>query len=427
MSYCADLADTASADGNSWVSARNWNRYSVELGRLTQRLATGGLERAAARARATARGPSYAVGVAGPAGGNIMRVVPPDGEDGVPASEPTSIYRLRSLSSAGKVLLDAGVEPRISTSHDGHDSGAFAGPVARGAAAVELRRGGVLLDRIQKSRAPRVRLFAPGRHTRVRGRGKLAVSWRATDPDHDPLSATIDFSADNGRNWRTVYEAPSRGRALIRGRQLPASKHARLRVSVNDGFTERTATSRPFVTQGVPPSVEILAPLSGDAARSGERTLLIGAGFDDIGRAIPGKRLTWFAGRKRLGRGAQIRAKLPAGTRQLRLVARDSHGRAGRATVQLRVTAPALRIVGLKVPVRVGRKARTVTIRIRPSAPAKLISAGKRYRVPAKRTKIALRLPKRPKVGVLNIPFRLSARGGRATGTVRGRFTVLRS
>jgi hypothetical protein len=299
--------------------------------------------------------------------------------------------------------------------------------VARGAAALELRRGGDLLDRVESSRAPRVRLFAPGRHTRVRGRGKLAVSWRATDPDHDPLSATIDFSADNGRNWRTVYDAPSRGRALILGRELPASKHARLRVSVNDGFTERTATSRPFVTQGVAPRVQILAPLSGDPVRSGERTLLVGAAFDDIGRAIPGKRLTWLAGRKRLGRGGQIRAKLPAGTRRLRLLARDSHGRAGTATVRLRVTAPALRIVGLSVPVRVGKKARSVTIRIRPSAPATLTAARKRYRVPAKRTKVTIRLPKKPKVGVLSIPFRLSARGGSATGTVRGKFAVLRS
>jgi hypothetical protein len=56
-----------------------------------------------------------------------------------------------------------------------------------------------------------------------------------------------------------------------------------------------------------------------------------------------------------------------------------------------------------------------VTIRIRPSAPATLTAAGKRHRVPAKRTKVTIRLPKKPKIGVLRIPFRLSRarrRGG---------------
>jgi hypothetical protein len=40
---------------------------------------------------------------------------------------------------------------------------------------------------------------------------------------------------------------------------------------------------------------------------------------------------------------------------------------------------------------------------------------------------VTIRLPKKPKIGVLSIPFRLSPRGGSATGTGRGKFTVLRS
>ena len=426
MSYCADLADSATADGNTWVSARNWNRYSRELGDLGRRLSQGGFSSAGAR-HAGGPGPSFAVGVAGESTGSIDRIVPGDGDDGVPEPDPTSPYTLRSLDANGEVLLDAGVTPRMSTSHDGHQSGAFAGPVAPAAAAVELRLGSLLLDSLTRSRPPTVRLASPRRGTRVRGRGKLNVSWSASDPDGDVLAATVDFSADNGKHWRTVYQGPSGGRAVIAGRYLAATKRARVRVNVNDGFSETSAKSQPFVSEGIPPRVEILTPLPGDPVSTGEKTTLIGTASDDIGRTLPGKALTWFAGGKRLGRGAQLRVRLPLGMVSLRLVARDRTGRTGSAKVRLRVQAPQLRIVSLKMPLKVRKNARSMSVRIRSSAPAKLVAGGRSFELGKRARKVTITLPKRPAVGVLSVPFKLSPRSGTARGTIRGRFTTVRT
>lgn len=301
------------------------------------------------------------------------------------------------------------------------------GPVAPGAAAVTLVEGSTILHRMTRSRRPTVRLTAPRRGIRVSGKGRLSVRWRASDPDRDSLDATIDFSADNGRTWRTVYGGPSRGRASVPGHFLSASKRARVRVSISDGFSETSARSGPFTTQGVAPRVRIVTPQLGDPLSSGERTTLVGNALDDLDRPLAGRALTWFAGSKRLGTGARIRARLPLGTRSLRLVARDRTGRTGVARVRVRVEAPQLRIVSLTVPLKVGPKARSVRVRIRTSASAALTAGGRRYRLRARRTTLTIRLPSRPAVGIVSVPFRLAARDRAARGTIRGTFTVART
>ena len=296
MSYC-----TGGNDDAAWLSARNWNRFRQELDKLGGRLRTSAR---AARATAAQSGrTAFAVGTAGPSGGAIGRVVPPDGEDAVPRAVPSSPFRLRSLDSAGRVLLDAGVAVQPTTLHGGDGSGPFVGPVVRRADAVELVHNGTRLDRKTRSRPPRISLVAPERGTRVRSRGKLNVRWRASDPDGDALEATVDFSADNGRTWRMAFQGASSGRATVPGRSLAASGRARIRVGVSDGFNERSVTSRPFVAQGTRPRVEILTPEARAAIRSTDRVVLSGSAFDDRDRALNGRALTWYAGRKRLGRG----------------------------------------------------------------------------------------------------------------------------
>ncbi len=169
------------------------------------------------------------------------------------------------------------------------------------------------------------------------------------------------------------------------------------------------------------------SPQAGAPLRAGERTRLAGSAWDDRGRPLTGKALTWFAGRKRLGTGARLNVALPGAARRLRLVARDGAGREGVATLPLRVAAARLRIVDLDVPIRVAKNARTVTVSIRASARATLTAAGRRFRVGTKTAKLVIPLPSRPAVGVVKIPFRLSATDPTVQGTVRGTFSVVRT
>ncbi len=410
MSYCASTGDS-----DSWVGPRNWNRAFTRLGEYADR--RRGFESASLRAAPRARPGAFAVGSVGVAGGSLERVVPTDGTDAIPAPVADSPVRLRSLDAGGRVLLDAGV--RVQTGSESESGGTFTGPVATGARRVELARLGVLLDSLSASRAPRVRVTSPRRGQHVRARRTLAVRWRASDPDGGALQATVDATAD-GRMWHTIFQGPSRGVARVPGRFLEPGKRSRIRVSVNDSFSQATARSAPFSAEGAAPSVHILRPDGGERLVAGERTELLGAAVDAGGRTLGGRSLTWFAGRRRLGRGGRIVVRhLAPGRVTLRLAARDRTGRTGAASRRVRVVADPPRIALLSAQRVVSARARTLLVRVRTAAPATLRTGARSYRVGARTVRLRLRLPARPRRGVLTLRFELRGAGGRTRGALQ--------
>jgi hypothetical protein len=184
----------------------------------------------------------------------------------------------------------------------------------------------------------------------------------------------VDYSADDGRSWRTVYDGPSRGRTVVPSAVLQGSTRARIRVNVSDGFGEARALSPRFTVAGAAPSVRILRPASGETVRAGERVLLTGAAFDDAHRELGGRSLTWYAGRRLLGHGSRLRAALPAGRVVLRLVASAARLRAD-ARRTLTVAPRPLVLRRIDYAQRVRRGARSVSVRIAVSAPASLVAA----------------------------------------------------
>ena len=424
MSYCAPNAP----ETNTWLSARNWNRAFRTLRDYAARINAEPAVRTSVGSSAAASRPAFAVGVVGSGGGRIDRVVPPHGNVQIPASVPSSPLRLRAFDSAGRTLEDVGVMiqgPSFAGAPAG--GGTFVGPVPINAAAVELVRDGVVLDRKLRNRPPGVRLLAPGHRTRARARGKLLVRWAASDPERDPLQATVDYSPDGGRTWRTVFDGPSLGRAVVPGSFLEGSTHARVRVFVNDGFNEARAVSGLFRADGTPPIATIIRPATGEPVRAGERTLLIGSGLDDHHRRLRGRALTWYAGRSRLGTGEQLRATLPAGRIVLRLLARDQTGRQTVARRTLRVAATQLHLRQLSYPDQVRHRARTLTVRISATARATLRIGAHRYSVGPRSRTIALTLPRRPATGLLKLRFTLSATGRGGARGERGTIMAVRS
>ena len=392
MSYCASTDDS-----DSWLSARNWNRAFQAMLDLGPRLKAD----AGARVSLAAPDRAFATGVIGAAGGSITEVVPPDGADRVPVSVAASPVRVRSFDASGRLLLDAGAE--VLGSSEDRSGGSFVAPVARAAASVALVRGGLVLDTARRSGTPRVRLRS------VRGHRGLVVRWSASDPDGDPLHATVEYAPD-GRTWTTVFDGPSRGRAALDARELAGGTRARVRVNVSDSFSEARAVSRRLRVRGNRPRVKILDP--GPVA-AGERIRLAGQAVDDRHVPLRGRALTWFAGHRRLGTGESVRARLAAGRVTLRLVARDPRGRRAVATRRIRVAPPRLRLETLTAPRRVKRGARTIALRVKTSIAATLRAGGRRHRVGPRARRIVVRLPRRPAVGLLRVPVTLRARGGR--------------
>jgi hypothetical protein len=83
------------------------------------------------------------------------------------------------------------------------------------------------------------------------------------------------------------------------------------------------------------------------------------------------------------------------------------------------VQAEPLRIVKISYPTRIARRTRKLTVTIRTSAPATLRVHGHRFRT-GTHARLVLPLPRRPAAGVLRIPVKLAASGGRRlTGTIQ--------
>jgi hypothetical protein len=245
------------------------------------------------------------------------------------------------------------------------------------------------------------------------------VRWRATGRD---LTATIDFSSGGGK-WQTVYFGPSTGHATLPAGLLQASRKARVRVRVTDGFSAATATSRAFRADGPPPTAEIVRPAAGEQLGAGQRVTLLGHAFDGAGHELKGRALRWFAGRKRLGSGARLTARLPAGKMTLRLVATDARGRRTTAKRTVRSTPPPLTITRLRSD-GVKAKALRAMMTIATSRTAVLRAGGRRFAVGPKARRLSVSLPGKPKTGIVLVPLRLTPRGGGSA--IRATLVVLR-
>lgn len=188
-----------------------------------------------------------------------------------------------------------------------------------------------------------------------------------------------------------------------------------MRVAISDGFDTAVATSGRFTALGAPPVVTVTGPAGGTRVADAGALDLAGVAFDDAGRALTGQALTWTLGRRVLGHGAAVTAAgLPAGRRRIVLSARDRTGRTSTAAVTVTVTATAPAVTSLRVPARLSRRARTLTLRISTLAGATLVAGRVRAAVgPVSR---ALRLPVRPGAGPLRLV--LTLRSGRFSARV---------
>ena len=237
--------------------------------------------------------------------------------------------------------------------------------------------------------------------------------------------ASVDYSSDGGHTWRHVLQGRSTGRASIPGRYLESSDRGRVRVVVNDGFSDATAVSAVLRAPGTPPSARIVLPQAGASVQAGP-VRLFGTGRDDHTHRLHGRALTWFAGSRRLGSGEQLRAQLPAGRVTLRLVARDSRRRVAVVTRRLRVAPVALRLVRLRTPAHVGPRARTLAIGLATSVPATVRVGSHRYRVGPHSRTLRIPLPARPEIGILQFTVTVSASGARQPA-LRERIVLLRA
>ncbi len=224
----------------TWVSPRSWNA-------LVDRLAVPGATIAGKRSGsiASAAAANTSMRVAGRAASVLHVLLAPGAAsptlDVFPGySQPaagitSSSYVLQATASNGRVLASVPMSATKVHEDFGPDRTVLQAQVpAREVAVLRVRtHGRVVAERARPPRAPRVRLFAPGRRSVARCRPRacvLHVRWRTSASPGASLQAAIDVSGDGGASWRTVYVGPDLGVFSVSDRLIGYGRRVRVRA-----------------------------------------------------------------------------------------------------------------------------------------------------------------------------------------------------
>jgi hypothetical protein len=382
MSYCA-------GESTAWTSPFGWLHSLSALSLYGKKVGRAGDQGPVA--------PQLLVsGVLDANGGRIVSVVPARTVLPQPA---TSQLQLVARNSAGDVVATVKLFPK--PTHDdpsGLSYLAFQATVpSSGVQNLEvLQTGTVVARRVRAARAPSVRVLAPARHARVGGHHAVALRWKASEVGQSDLIITVAYSGNAGRSWRVVYLGPNRGHVQLPSWYFAGSRRARVRITASDGWAEGSAVSAPFAAIGSPPRVLVTSPARGIHIAGDTRLQLSGEAFDQTGRLLRGRHLRWLDGPFALGTGSTLSAEpLPPGRNLVRFTARDATGASATATVPVFVSAVKLPFLHLRIPARVSRRTRQVTITASALTLTTLTVNGRRYTLSRHTRRITLAIGRR--------------------------------
>jgi hypothetical protein len=242
------------------------------------------------------------------------------------------------------------------------------------------------------------------------------------DTDRDALTASLDYSANDGATWRTIAGGIRRDRFSLPSRLLTASARARLRVRVSDGLNETVAMSGRFTSGGAGPVVAITTPEGRVTIGANEPLHLQAQAYDDAFRPLRGRSVTWFDGRRRVaaGTGPSV-GPLAPGLHRIKVVARDRLARRATDSVAVRVVGVVPRVIVRGVPARLADRATLLRIRVGTTVPSMLAVSGPGVRGKPAGWKVGARLL------AISIPVKPSSRPTRLrlTATAHGKSSSL--
>jgi hypothetical protein len=240
--------------------------------------------------------------------------------------------------------------------------------------------GKEVATRIRSPHSPRAAFVdLPGN---ISGRGMLNVRWRESDADGDRMLATLEYSINNGKTYRVLTSLFPGTTFRTSAVGLGRAQHARLRLSVNDGFNTTTIVSKPFRTSGSAPVVTVLSPVQHERGFADASLYGSAQAYDDEGKYLTGRALRWFDGRRLLGHGNHVNiAGLTVGRHRIVVMALDRFGRTGRRSVEVTVLPVKPQLVGLRVPSKLKPTARRLVLRTAATVAGMLVHGNDRCRV----------------------------------------------
>jgi hypothetical protein len=419
MSYC--YTQPGIGESNVWISVRNWNAWGSPFpnGVIPGCDPIVGCANAiikAAPAPQNQRTLRVTISV-DPAGkATILRVEPGEGRRIVAGSNSNdhSGFSVAVRDSAGQVVSRTPVTPVAADRWMYFNAEVLASNAAR----VEVEHNGSVVARRDRSaHAPTITLLNPAPGAKLSGTSANLVKWQAQDADGDPLSVRVEYSTDDGKNYRVLTAGARGNQVSLPGTLFSRSEHARIRVRVNDGFNETVAVSGLLKAAGSPPVVHILEPTPGAHYRNDIILSFVGKAYDDAGNPIAPDSLKWYDGDRLLGHGGQFSAfDREPGRHTVRLVGRDQDGEAT-ASVDVYVDAVAPIFIGLKIPQTVDHSEDEMRLVVGSSIPGVLVVGDRGYPVETKPRELTIPIPKGKQD--LTLPLVLVAEGKTATVVAR--------
>lgn len=106
-----------------------------------------------------------------------------------------------------------------------------------------IQSSNILAQRFISSHSPALILGSPVLDNSAR---TLYLQWSASDADGDPLTFTIQYSSDNGTNWRALSSDYGNVEITLSTDLLPGGSQCRIRVIACDGLRTAMTTTSPF-------------------------------------------------------------------------------------------------------------------------------------------------------------------------------------
>jgi hypothetical protein len=200
---------------------------------------------------------------------------------------------------------------------------------------------GVLTSVMSGAATPSVTLIRPNGGESLSGRTAL-VSWTADDPDGDPLSFNVQYSADDGATWSLVASNVMSTSVSVDTDNMPASQRGRMRVLASDGIhTAHDSSDRAFTVPNHRPSVEILAPELGESYIVSQTIGLEAQVYDVEEGSLDPAYVRWSSNLDGVvGHGAQVSvADLTVGRHTITLDVVDGEGASNSDSVRIEVFA----------------------------------------------------------------------------------------
>lgn len=154
----------------------------------------------------------------------------------------------------------------------------------------------------------------------------FTAAWTASDPDGDPISATLLFSADGGGTWDPVVWGTSGSQAELDPSLWPGTGQGMLRVLVTDGVNTGEDVVGPFEVAAKAPLVFVGAPDDGAVLPPAVPVFFTAVGYDAEDGPLGDEAYTWTSNRDgNLGTGEEILVEsLSPGWHEIIVTATDS-------------------------------------------------------------------------------------------------------